>query len=929
MRTKLRSIYLKSFSYEYNVLAFTETWLKPDIFNAEVLCPNYTMYRHDRTRSDGGGVLIAVHDSIPSSLIDIRNNNDIEFISSCIFFSNFKIFVTCSYIPPKSDFNVYMMHFDMIKNVCNLASPKDVILVLGDFNIPEVSWSYDSDASCFLPFSIGRFEEFFNSIYALCLNQFNNFLNCNNRILDLVFCNTSEFALCRVDPFVIPEDNYHPTLKISFNSVHQSIQTHDDDRYEFDFKHADTNSLCEALSAIVWPSFDVDPRQSFARFYEQLHLNFYSSVPTKRIVCISLNPPWSTRELKSLKNRMNRQYRKYFTTNSHYNLVNYLVAKNKFTVKNQQCYESYLSRMRNKLNYNPRAFFSFVNSKRRSTGFPTYLKNGDKESSTDTEIANLFADFFQSTYTLSNPLTSNYPYNIQEYNVIPNILLTYHEVWNGLKSLKPNFSSGPDGVPASILRACADVLYVPLTDMFNSSLLSGFFPDLWKESYIIPLHKGGSRFDVANYRGIAILSAIPKLFEKLITCRLVHSIGGIFSEHQHGFVRGRSTVTNLLHFSSSIFSAFSLKLQTDVIYTDLSKAFDRVNHHILIHKLNLIGFPTRLLSWLSSYLAGRTQMVKFKSKFSRVINVTSGVPQGSHLGPILFVLYLNDLPSCLHSSNVLMYADDVKLFLPLDNLSDSFLLQEDFCRLNNWCEVNDMSLNLKKCKVMSFTRGTVLQTRYFLREYELDKVSNFKDLGILFDGKLRFNLHIDSCVVRGMSLLGFIKRWSREFDDPYLTKRLFTTLVRPVLEYGVVVWFPCFGCDIAKVESVQKQFLIFALRGLGWNSSMDLPPYTNRLLLINLPTLERRRVMLGFTFMHKLVNGYIDSHFLLNLINFNIPMRPSRHFIPLKLNFCKHKYETFNPLNRLSKLYNDNFNVVSDVSSINLIKRAILNSPEN
>lgn len=822
------------------------------------------------------------------------------------------------------------MHFDLIKCVSKMASTNDIILVLGDFNFPEVSWFYDSEACSLVPFNIGRFEEFFTSIYSICLNQFNNVLNCSNRLLDLVFCNTSEFALCRVDPFAIPEDSHHPPLRISVNSGQRPIETQNGVVLEFDFKHADILSLCESLSLIAWPPFDEDSRLLFSNFYDHLQSCFASCIPTKRIVRTTMNPPWATRELKRLKNRMNKLYKKYCYSNSHHDVVRYLIAKNLFTTVNQKCYKSYLSRMRAKLNSNPKQFFNFVNSKRKSNGLPSHLKFGDEESSTDNGMADLFAEFFQSTYTSSNPVTSNYPYAIQVYNFIPNISLSYDEVLNGLKSLEPNFSAGPDGVPASILRTCADWLYIPLTDLFNVSLCSGIFPDIWKESYIIPLHKSGSRFDAENYRGIAKLSAIPKLFEKLVTCRLVHSIGGILSEYQHGFVKGRSTVTNLLHFSSSIFNAFSLKLQTDVFYTDLSKAFDRVNHRILIHKLDLIGFPTRLLSWLSSYLSGRTQRVKFNSKLSRVINVTSGVPQGSHLGPILFVLYLNDLPSCVRSSNILMYADDVKLFLPVSKINDSLLLQEDFCRLSKWCKVNDMSLNLKKCKVMSFTRSTLLPTRYFCGNYEIEKVSNFKDLGVIFDGKLRFNLHIDACVVRGMSLLGFIKRWSREFDDPYLAKRLFTTLVRPVLEYGVVVWFPSFECDITKIESVQKQFLLFALRGLGWNNSMNLPPYTSRLLLINLPTLERRRVMLGFTFMHNLVNGSIDSYFLLNLINFNVPMRPSRHFIPIKLNFCRYQYESFNPLNRLSKLYNDYFNTITNVcsnnvSSIYLIKRAILN----
>ena len=204
---------------------------------------------------------------------------------------------------------------------------------------------------------------------------------------------------------------------------------------------------------------------------------------------------------------------------------------------------------------------------------------------------NLFAECFQSTYSKNYTVASDYPYNIREYNIISNILLTYEEVLEGLKALQSNFSPGPDGIPAFVLKKCADFLYIPLTDMFNSSLSSGYFPILWKESFIVPLYKNGSRFDIGNYRGIAKLSAIPKLFEKLDTSRLVHQFGGIITSHQHGFIKGRSTVTNLLEFTSLVLEALSLRLQTDVIYTDFSKAFDTVSHSLLIHKLGLIGFP--------------------------------------------------------------------------------------------------------------------------------------------------------------------------------------------------------------------------------------------------------------------------------------------------------------------------------------------------
>ncbi|XP_075167631.1 uncharacterized protein LOC142239736 [Haematobia irritans] len=204
-----------------------------------------------------------------------------------------------------------------------------------------------------------------------------------------------------------------------------------------------------------------------------------------------------------------------------------------------------------------------------------------------------------------------------------------------------------------------------------------------------------------------------------------------------------------------------------------------------------------------------------------------------------------------------MYADDVKLFVSFDNASDSLLLQEDIDKLADWCASNctSMLLNLVKCKKMTFSRRVCEQTEYYVGNYRLENLFRFNDLGVLFDSRLDFGPHIEGCVNKATGVLAFIKRWSKEFVDPYLTKRLFTILVRPISENACVIWSPSYRCSIDRIESVQKQFLIFALRGLGWNNLYDLPPYSSRLMLIDLSSLERRRFMYGIVFLTKLING--------------------------------------------------------------------------
>lgn len=603
--------------------------------------------------------------------------------------------------------------------------------------------------------------------------------------------------------------------------------------------------------------------------------------------------------------------------------MHYSIAMHKCDVVNRRCYAQYIVRMKTKINSDPKRFYDFVNSKRNVRGYPNSLTYRGVLGSVEAEIADLFADFFQSTY-VKGVSTSNYPYNIPRFDLLCDFSFSFNEVYVGLLSLKSNCSPGPDGVPSIVLKHCAEALYIPLTRMFNRSLSSGMFPSLWKQSFIIPLHKNGGRSNVENYRGIAKLSAIPKLFEKLVAAKIVHLLQSIISPQQHGFIKGRSTVTNLLEFVSHVFSAFSSKLQTDVIYTDFSKAFDKVNHNLLLWKLDMMGFSSKFLRWLSSYLKDRTQSVLFKGCLSRQIVVSSGVPQGSHLGPLLFNLFLNDLPSVIKHSMILMYADDVKLYLSIKSVNESLLLQEDLISFVKWCDCNFMLLNLSKCKKMSFYRRKCLETFYMIDDNALDNVSHFCDLGVTLDSKLTFSSHIDTCIGRASCLLGFIKRWSREFDDPYLSKRLYTSLVRPILEYGSIVWFPHYSCHIDRIESVQKQFLLFALRNLGWSSSSNLPPYIHRLQLIDLPTLERRRSMLSVCFMVKLINGEINSSYLISSLKFNVPFRASRQYVPFYLPAFKHNYESFNPVFSLCNTFNEFHTLFSLSDSFLVIKRAII-----
>lgn len=452
----------------------------------------------------------------------------------------------------------------------------------------------------------------------------------------------------------------------------------------------------------------------------------------------------------------------------------------------------------------------------------------------------------------------------------------------------------------------------------------GYFPKFWRASFIIPLFKSGNKSNVSNYRGIAKLSAIPKLFEKCITDFLVHQISSLITPIQHGFRRGYSTMTNILQLTTLVNHGFTKGQYTDVIYTDFSKAFDKVNHNLLLNKLSLMGFGGTLLSWIKSYLMCRSQSVRFNNANSKNILVYSGVPQGSHLGPVLFMLFINDLPEVIKYCKVLLYADDVKIFLSHKNCSDQIYLQDDLNSFHKWCNVNLMELNLKKCKHMHFSRLYDAVGFYSLGGHQLELVDVFLDLGVLLDAKLTFVQHITMTVNKARGVLAFIKRWAKEFTDPVITKRLFTSLVRPILEYGSIIWDPFYNVHNNRIESVQKQFLLFCLRYLYRNNALNLPSYSTRLSKIKLPTLESRRKMLNVSFIINLINGDVCSEFLLQNLSINVPQRLLRNYDPLHVRAYRTNYANADPLRRLCVNFNELYNFIDFSTNVHIIKRNII-----
>jgi hypothetical protein len=941
LNTKLIDLYTKSVGLDYDVILFTETWLKPETLNLEILASEYTIYRKDRNLtvtnlSKGGGVLIAVKSLYNSREVILSSNEEIDFCCIYVKFECLAMYITCSYIPPNSNASIYANHLGCINKAYEKLCDTDRLIVFGDFNLPKVNWIINTDMqNVLLPFAEVDFDaSFVNDISSLGLHQINRIHNSYNRFLDLIFVDDPDsFDLYRSSPFVTPEDNHHPTLLVKIAVPNDNMHKFKTETCIKNYCFSKTNysTLKNYLRGLDWRNiFHLTDDYSNLRlpialdsFNNILLESFKHSVPQCHLLDVPC-PTWFTKKLRNLRNLKTKYYKLYCRIDSATNYINYTSTKYLYHRLCKEAYDKYLNKLKSSWSRYPKSFWSFVNIKRKCNMYPAFLKLKSIESNNIPTICNMFGEFFMSTYSKSTYCSSNYPYSISTgstpYPIINEII-----VLEALKGVKCNFKPGPDNIPACILKFCAEELASPITLLFDYSLRSGCFPAIWKSSYIIPLHKSGNKSNITNYRGIAKLSALPKLFEKIITDQISRCVSSFTSPSQHGFCSGKSTTTNLLEFVSRTIRNFSLGLQTDVIYTDFSKAFDVVNHDLLILKLNIFGFPPYLLKWITSYLDHRTQRVLYRNHLSNEFTVTSGVPQGSHLGPLMFLIFINDLPTVISDSNILMFADDVKLFLSYKSQSDALLLQNDLNRLVEWCKINCIMLNLNKCKQISFSRSRFHVFNYAINSYNLDIVESIVDLGILLDRKLRFNLHINQICSKANTALGFIKRWAKEFNDPYLTKMLYTSLVRPILEYASPVWSPHTACNIDAIESVQKQFLLFSLRDLHWDPNLRLPSYKSRLKLINLPSLNNRRIMLNSIFILKLLYGSTVSAPLLSNIYLNVPRCVARRHNFLHLSFCRSSYAQQEPLRSACSDFNLISPSVNLMDSIYVSKQNILN----
>ena len=619
------------------------------------------------------------------------------------------------------------------------------------------------------------------------------------------------------------------------------------------FEHYDIDCIWNSVEGVIKHSID-------------------KSVPKKNVKKFK-SLAWMNKDIRKMCTRKRLLYKRAKNSGSEVAWQQFKECSNKVKALVRKSHKDYTYGIPVNAKYNPKKFWSYISSLRKDCDNVCFTINGTTVSN-PSDIADEFNNHFCSEFDgIYKPLDlSSLPDTPTSHGAPPLSFDSFSvdEVFDALKNLDTSKSPGPDDILPIFLKTCSNELALVLCKVFNFFVQKGQFSKAWKEANVVPVYKGGvkPKDDVGSYRPVSLTSILCKVLEKLISVRILKYADehDIISDNQFGFRNGRNCEQMLVNFFHLVCKSLDDRKcnLVDGIFLDFSSAFDKVDHNLLLSKLHSLGIRGSLLQWIQNFLFERKQRVVFKGAVSKWVSVTSGVPQGSVLGPIFFVLFVNDLKDVV-SSPLYQFADDHTIVRPILSRLDHIALQRDVHNIFRWTLRNKLPLNLSKCSVMHMTRSRspCYFEDYFMGESKLEEVNEFKLLGVTFGKDLTFDSHIDSITKKVSKLSGFIIRCTTcKNMSPNTLLNLYKALILPHIIYCACVWAPYQRNHLDRLEKVQRK----VTRTLFFKQSpfADVrPPYSDRLLDLDLVRVEDafkiQRLILCFKILNDLAPASLGS----------------------------------------------------------------------
>ena len=830
----------------YDIITLSETFLSTNRSDSLSLPGYHPILRRDR-ETFGGGVAMFINEDIVYKRMFHLDCPFIENMWVEISTKSGKLLLCTIYRPPNN--NDFWDHITTNLEEVKSERNSQNIMLLGDLNADP-----STQNGC-------KLKDLCNLHNLYChINEPTRVTETTSTCLDQIISNIPHFISCIfVEPPVSTNDHNTVGVKVSF-AVERDKAYY---RHVWLYDQADYDGYIDYLNNVDWNTcFELDDIDLVCTKWNDTILTAAKAfIPNRTILVRPRDSPWFTGELRKMKRRLIRLYHKAKSKKTPLHWKNYKDYNREYHECLDRAEHEYNMYLRGSLreNRNTKSWWRTVKhilGKCKNESYPPMFdENQNHYVTTSRSKANLFNEFFisHSNVNLENARLPDD--GVTPGPILENISITENDVRDIIKTLDVNKSTGHDGMSCRMIKAAGDVLVPPLTRLFNLCLINNRFPNTWKMANVLPLYKKDGKDQCSNYRPVSVLPIVSKLFERIIFKNVYNFFqdNKVLTEHQSGFRPGDSTVNQLAYLYHTFCEALDRKKDIRIIFFDISKAFDRVWHDGLIYKLKHLGINGNLLSFFKDYLDNRQQRVLIKGEYSEWGAVKAGVPQGSVLGPLLFLVYINDLVKEI-TCDIKLFADDTVLYALVDDQNVSaVLLNENLQKVHQWAIDWLVSFNPSKTKLMNISYKLNPSFEHFplyFNNHQLTSVGSHKHLGIHLSDDLSWTNHIDKIINSVARYIDVLTKLKYVLDRKTL-ECVYFTFIRPKLEYAHIIWDDCTKEDKIKLEDVQLTFariVTGAKRGTSHELLYDE---------VSWPKLSERRHISKLKFMHKLF--YKDS----------------------------------------------------------------------
>ena len=819
-----------------DLIAFNETRLDANITDNMINLDGYDIVRKDRSRN-GGGVCIYLRSSINYKIRDDLVPSELEAVCVEIIKPHSKPFVVTTVYRPPSALSEFFDHFEkLIKGIDN---ENKEMYILGDLNCdllrPDKDYNIPTNKikSLYELYQLSQLIDEATRVTMTTTSLIDHMVtNTPEKISDsgVIHTGISDhsliFAIRKISVIKKQENIVEMRNMKNFNEekfVAELLKQHWEQVYFF---AEDPNDMWE-----IWKKIFVEV------------LDKHAPLQCKKIR--SKKVPWITSDIKKLINTRDKLKRKTILTNLENDWFDYKTSRNKVNIELRNAKKDYYSSKIADQKFNPKKAWKSINNLLGRQNKPTVVNEinlDGKSFTTPKDIAEGFNDYFSNIGPdLASKIdTSNYNFETYTKTAESEFAafqpVTVSHICRLLHGLSSNKATGIDKISCKIIKIAAPAISDSLTFIFNQALTLSSFPNEWKMARVIPLYKNGQRNIPGNYRPISVLPAISKIMERIMYDQLYNYLTKfeLLSDSQFGFRKSHSTATALLDCTNDWYMNLDRKMFNLVVLIDLKKAFDTVDHQILLRKLELYGIKGEALTLLKSYLTNRNQKCQIKNSFSTERLIKCGVPQGSILGPLFFLLYINDLPQCLNKTKPRLFADDTNLTASGDSITDlETAVNSDLENLRKWLIANKLSLNVAKTEFMLIGSKTMIKKNsdsrlnVFIENKQIKQVSECKTLGVIVDRHLSWKSNSENICKKITAGISAIRR-VKPFVDKDTLISIYNAIVRPYFDYCCEVWHVFGESQSKRLQKLQNRAAriilnmsndvnhSIALRALGW-----------------------------------------------------------------------------------------------------------------